>query len=51
MTGASYLVRAENLFASYAQDPNLRVAGVSGPTSRDVRDAGASAAMSTHLTH
>lgn len=27
---------AENLFASYAQDPNLRVAGVSGPTSKEV---------------
>lgn len=26
----------QNLFASYAQDPNLRVAGVSGPTSKEV---------------
>ena len=26
----------QNLFAAYAQDPNLKVAGVAGPTSKQV---------------
>lgn len=26
----------QNLFAAYAQDPNLKVAGVPGPTSKQV---------------